>query len=104
MSELTQDNAITLLYNACAKTQAKGNNAYSLNDAGLIYRAIVLLKKFDGYKDETELNEESAINVLVRGTVIGQEKGAFMLEEAAELFKVIKFLRPSSVDSKKAEN
>lgn len=94
-----------LLIKCVELAQRKG--AFPIKDASALYKVITYLKTDiqpkEKDKDFPELDKKSSIETLIKGVVIGNSKGAYSLEEAALLDRIITFLQAPNVPEQVSE-
>ena len=96
---LTKENSINIFVQYIEIAQKAG--AYELKEADILKRASDVL--IHGAKDQ-EINENLAINLLIQGLNKGQKHGgAFTLNDAALLHKVIQFVVTNAQQSEESK-
>ena len=96
---LTKENSINIFVQYIEIAQKVG--AYELKEADILKRASDVL--IHGAKDH-EINENLAINLLIQGLNKGQKHGgAFTLNDAALLHKVIQFIVTNTEQSEESK-
>lgn len=83
MENITLESATEFIIKCISFGQSKG--AYSIKHASQLYKTILEFKK-EGGKNRDNYGE------LLRAVVIANGKGAFSLEEAATIERVVEFL------------